>query len=262
MTRFVDILEDRGLLHLTGEDVRPFLQGIITNDIHKLSPTNNLYAAILTPQGKFLYDFFLYDRQGGVLLEFYRPKAEEILKKLTLYRLRSKITFTDVSKEYFVIAAWGDTQGLNGLNDPRDAKLGLRFISKEKPTSSLVDASEYHQHRIALTIPEMPDDLMSGESFPLLSNLEEMHAIDYAKGCYVGQEVTARSKYRGNLRKKIWTVKIVGLAPTAGTAIRNQNQIVGTMLSHAGAIGLAQIEIETAKQEISLYAGDSIVTVI
>jgi folate-binding protein YgfZ len=242
------LLEHRGLLHLTGDDVRSFLQGLLTNDIHKLTPEKSLYAALLTPQGKFLYDFFVYDWQGGVLLEYYKPMAADILKKLTLYRLRSKITFTDVSDQYMTIAAWGDEQP--NLKDPRHEKMGMRYITAEKLSDNLVPASEYHAHRIALTIPEMPDDLISGDSFPLLSNMEELHAIDYQKGCYVGQEVTARSKYRGNLRKKIWTVKIEGDAPAPGTPIRIGQRVVGTMLSHANDLGLAQIENEVAAQKL------------
>ena len=251
------IVENRGLLDLTGEDVRPFLQGLLTNDIQKLTPEKNLYAAMLTPQGKLLYDFFLYDLHGGILLEFYKPYAADIIKKLTLYRLRSKVQFTDVSDHYFVVAAWGDTQG---PTDPRDEKLGVRFITNQKNES--VPAVEYHAHRIALTIPEMPDDLISGESFPLPSNLEELHAIDYNKGCYVGQEVTARSKYRGNIRKKIYTVKIEGDAPAPGTAIRRGEQIVGTMLSHAKQYGLAQIETEIAAQKTYLQSAEATLTLV
>lgn len=254
----IHVLENRGLLHLTGQDVRPFLQGLLTNDIHKLTPEKSLYAALLTPQGKFLYDFFVYDWQGGVLLEYYKPMAADILKKLTLYRLRSKIIFTNVSEQYFVIAAWNDASP--NLKDPRHEKMGTRYITSQKPIGTLSSATDYHAHRIALTIPEMPDDLISGDSFPLLTNLEEMHAIDYQKGCYVGQEVTARSKYRGNLRKKIWTVKIEGTAPAAGTAIRSGERVVGTMLSHANNLGLAQIENEAVK--LPLQADTTIITVI
>lgn len=239
------VLENRGLLWLQGEDMRHFLQGIITNDVEKLTPDKNLYAAILTPQGKFLYDLFLYDWQGGVLLEYYKPKEADITKKLTIYRLRSKVTFTPIN-DHFVVAAW---DGASGTPDPRDARMGARFITKEKPLNT-VSAEEYHKRRIGFTIPEMPIDLVSEESFPLPCNLEEINAIDYKKGCYVGQEVTARSKYRGNIRKKIFTVQFEAIAPQAGTAITAEGKTIGTMLSSAGNLGLAQLEIEAAERPI------------
>ena len=239
------LVGNRGLLLLQGDDVRPFLQGIITNDITKLTPEKSLYAAMLTPQGKFLYDFFLYDFEGGIVLEYYKPKETDIIKKLTMYRLRSKVTFTPLN-DYAVVAGW---DGASGLNDPRDARMGARFVTKEA-TKNTASAEEYHQRRIGFTVPEMPDDLVSEESFPLPCNLEEINAIDYKKGCYVGQEVTARSKYRGNIRKKIFTVEFKGTAPQAGTAIAAEGKTIGTMLSSTGNIGLAQLEIEAAEKPI------------
>ena len=240
------ILENRGLLWLQGEDVRPFLQGIITNDIEKLAPDKSLYAAMLTPQGKFLYDLFLYDWQGGILLEYYTPKEADIIKKLTMYRLRSKVTFTPLN-DYVVVAAW---DGANGTPDPRDARMGARYVTKEMLINT-ASAEEYHKRRIGLTIPEMPIDLVSEESFPLPCNLEEINAIDYKKGCYVGQEVTARSKYRGNIRKKIFNLQFDSTAPQAGTAITAEGKTIGTMLSSVGNLGLAQLEIEAVDKPIT-----------
>lgn len=242
------ILENRGLLLLQGEDVRPFLQGLITNDIEKLSPEKSLYAAMLTPQGKFLYDFFLYAFEGGVLLEYYQPKAAEILKKLTMYRLRSKVQFTPL-EGYCVVSAWGD---VTGLADPRDARMGIRYVTNQPPENT-VSAVEYHARRIGFTIPEMPDDLVSEESFPLPCNMEEINAIDYKKGCYVGQEVTARSKYRGNIRKKIYTLQFKGEVPRKGEAIRLEDKMVGIMLSSVENIGLAQLDIDMASKVFAIY---------
>ena len=159
-----------------------------------------------------------------------------------------------------MIAAWGDASPQ--LRDPRHEKMGVRFIADQKPSEPLASAEDYHAHRIALTIPEMPYDLISGDSFPLLSNMEEMHAIDYAKGCYVGQEVTARSKYRGTLRKKIWAVKLEGEAPLPGTPILSGERTIGTMLSHAENLGLAQIENEAAAQKLPLRADKATLTII
>ncbi len=243
------ILENRGLLLLQGEDVKHFLQGILTNDIEKLSPEKSLYAAILTPQGKFLYDFFLYDFEGGVLLEYYQPKTAEILKKLTMYRLRSKVQFTPL-EGYSVVAAWGEEAG---LADPRDARMGTRYVTNQPPENT-ASAAAYHARRIGFTIPEMPNDLVSEESFPLPYNMEEINAIDYKKGCYVGQEVTARTKYRGNIRKKIYTLKFRGEAPRAGEPIRVEDKMVGIMLSGVGNIGLAQLEIESAEKVLGKAA--------
>lgn len=249
------VIENRGLLHITGEDTRHFLQGLLTNDIEKLSPEKSLYAAMLTPQGKFLYDFFLYDWQGGIVLEYFKPKAEEILQKLNFYKLRAKIQLQLMDNLWMVVAQWGNN--LTGLKDPRHESLGLRFITDKKPSGEFSTAEEYNAHRISLTIPEMPGDLISGESFPLPSNFEEIHAIDFQKGCYVGQEVTARSKYRGSIRKKIYTVTFEGSAPPAWTSITRDGKIVGTMLSHSASVGLAQLESEFAKPGILLQAGST-----
>lgn len=240
------VLENRGLFLLQDGDARPFLQGIITNDIAKLAPEKSLYAAILTPQGKFLYDLFLYDWQGGILLEYYKPKEADIIKKLTMYRLRSKVTFTPIN-DHFVVAAW---DGASGTPDPRDARMGVRFVTNQPPKET-VSAEEYHKWRIGFTIPEMPIDLVSEESFPLPCNLEEINAIDYKKGCYVGQEVTARSKYRGNIRKRIFTVQFEATAPQAGTGITAEGKTIGTMLSSSGNLGLAQLEIEAADKPLT-----------
>ena len=260
-------LPDRGLLYLHGEDTRSLLQGIITSDIHKLTADHPLYAALLTPQGKFLFDFFLIQWKDGILLDHLAAQRADLLKKLTMYRLRSKVQFENLSDNLQVIALWGDVGGVNAPYDPRLQQMGKRLVlpkaeladfQKQYPDGRLAGEAEYARHRIALTVPETLKDLIPDKSFPLQSNLEEMQAIDYQKGCYVGQEVTARTKHRGTLRKRIYTVRIEGPAPEAGTAVMRDNHSVGEMLSHAGNLGLAQLDIETAESKVPLQCGGAI----
>lgn len=254
------ILPDRGVLQLSGPDTETFLQGLLTNDIRKLTTEQPLYAAILTPQGKLLYDIFAYTHEDGVLLEYYLPLKEELLKKLRMYRLRAKVDIVE-KPEMKVIAAWGGA--LSATRDPRHPEMGYRYAATSLPEGfSQASLEEYHYRRIGFTIPEMPVDLVSGESFPLPSNMEAIHAIDYQKGCYVGQEVTARSKYRGNIRKAIFTVRFDALPPPTGTAITAEGRAVGVCLSHARELGLAHLEIEAAQQKTPLQVNGTGLSVL
>lgn len=226
-------LTKRQLLAITGDDTKDFLQGIITNDINNLSSKNSIYACLLTPQGKYLADFFISEIDNQVVLDFDDSVADTVTKKLAMYKLRSDVTFKDMSKEFEVCSLLGDNiykqeemdasagstmkfcKGVACI-DPRTKKMfGRSVIERENEYQSFVakgfelgEFGDYERLRIENTVPETNKELIPEKSFPLQNRLDELNAIDFDKGCYVGQEVTARSKHRGNIRKTLKTVDV------------------------------------------------------
>ena len=203
------VLKERAVIRISGTDRHKFLQGLITNDINKVSAENAIYALMLTPQGKFLYDFFIINHQDSFLLDCQEEYKNEILQKLNFYKFRSQIEISN--EENLAISALSpencqkkETEIFCQFTDPRNAKLGIRIIHK-KP-ENYQNSEIYQQNRINLKIAETVD-LGHGESFPLEFGFDDLNAIDYTKGCYVGQEVTARTHHRGLIRKKIFLLK-------------------------------------------------------
>lgn len=264
-------LSDRAILAITGEDSTSFLQGIISNDIHKVTEENAIYALVLTPQGKYLHDMFI-SKSGDVLfLEYAAVRKQELLRKLTMYKLRSKVAIEDVSENYISAflaePAQPGEEGrveayLGGVAyvDPRSALMGRRAIIPKEVVVLAAPALSYDAVRIHAGIAEGEKDLLPDKSFPLEYGMEELHAIDFKKGCYVGQEVTARTKYRGVVRKKIVRIKANAVLPDAGTVITADGATIGTLCSHLGQQGLALLRIEDYEQAIAegkrLQAGE------
>ena len=254
-------LTNRTLIAVSSDDARQFLQGLITNDINKLSPSQAIYALMLTPQGKFLYDFFIYDYEGKILLDCNAAKLEEIKKKLSMYKLRSKVLIEDISGGYEVVALTSSSAPHPGpighgvgifAADPRSPALPARAIIKkpadyaalENSGFSKGNISDYEKIRINLCIPSDAD---MEDSFPLEYQMDKHNAIDYQKGCYVGQEVTARTHYRGTARKKPFVATApegVDLAGYFGQEITSNGAKIGKMQSSAGNTGIALIRVE------------------
>src|SRR5215472_2213717 len=197
-------LEDRAVIAVSGPEARSFLQGLITNDVEKLSPRTGLYAALLTPQGKILFDFMVVEGDGALLIDCAASSRDVLVKRLGLYRLRAKVAI-EPREQLAVLAAWDGAIPANAIafTDPRLAELGVRGIGAraEMPTSAS-DSSAYHMRRFTLGVPE-GSDFGSDRIFALDGGLEELHAVDFDKGCYVGQELTARMKHRGTARKRL-----------------------------------------------------------
>lgn len=263
------ILENRSVISISGEDAEPFLQGILTNDIHALINDNALYAAILTPQGKYLFDFLLMRRGEEILLDHHAEQKANLLKKLTMYRLRSKVQIAET--QLAVCALWnGQTKdipsSLTLRADPRHPQLGQRLIGPREELEAYAKAhateGDYELHRIRLTIPESLKDLIPEKSFPLPSNLEELHAIDYKKGCYVGQEVTARSKHRGVIRKALYTLEAEAGTPASGASVTLNGQAVGEIFSVKDTLCIAQIEKEAVEKGQPFTAGGAVLRLV
>jgi len=223
------ILKDRGVVTVSGSDARSFLQGIITCDVTKALPEMTIYGAFLTPQGKYLFDFFIAELNGTLLLDIERNRIADFIKRLSLYKLRSDVALTDASDQYQTLALFGSKNSLNDLQlaphpgttkplgngliftDPRLAEAGARAIvptSEAKNTLditgfSLSPQEAYDKHRISLGLPDGTQDLISEKSTLLENGFDELNGIDWNKGCYMGQEVKARTKNQGLLKKLI-----------------------------------------------------------
>jgi folate-binding protein YgfZ len=266
------ISTQRAIIQVSGEDRQAFLQGLISNDIRKVAVNRAIYAILLTPQGRFLFDLFLAEKDGSYLIDCESARKADLLRRLSMYRLRSKVALTDVGPDWRVCllhgpgtfgavplaaerGAAGPLGGGIAFTDPRLPALGVRAMlprtEVEATIAALGAASDdnglgYDRLRASLGVPEPVRDLIPEKSLLLESGLDELNAIDWEKGCYMGQELTARSKYRGLVRKRLFPVEIVGLAPEPGAPLFLGAKEVGEMrgLVADGRLGLALIRLE------------------
>ena len=281
MTRSYAILDDRCVIGLHGTDARSFLQGLITNDVDNLTADGALYAALLSPQGKFLHDFLLLELEDGLAIESDAARKDDLMRRLTMYRLRADVTIEDMSDRYRVAALWGGTPDIpTGPNsarvyaDPRLTDLGWRaLVDSDSPSEELfggdwqLESSDiYDALRIALGVPDGSRDLLIDKTFALEANFEELHGVDFEKGCYVGQENTARQKHRGAVRKRFMRVDIEGPPPPPDTPIMHGDREAGTMRSSVAQSGIAVLRLEqiekSAESGEPLIAGDARLTPI
>ena len=247
----VYILDDRAILYLNGEDTKEFLQNLISNDINKVSETNTCFASLLSPQGKFLYEFIIIKHKSGYLIDCEKSQADELYKQLSIYKLRSKVEILNLSNE-FVVAAFShekfltfdEAQDVSGFTlkyredpiflDPRNKQLGARLIiNLEKLYLSLkkldlhdTNLNEYYSFSHKLGI--VPKDLnkLQNKLFGIECNYEELNGIDFKKGCYVGQENTARIKLKNKLSKRLLPISAIDGKLTEGESIYyNENEI-------------------------------------
>jgi folate-binding protein YgfZ len=253
------LLSDRGVVKIAGEDARRFLHGLVTADVEALKPGQARYAALLTPQGKIIADFIITEAEaadgGGFFLDCPRALAPALVKKLNFYRLRAKLTIEDLSGTLGVLAAWEGTGATEcGLlyPDPRLPALGLRCIlppdllaeAAAEVGATLVEASAYEAHRIALGVPRGGFDFIYGDAFPHEADMDQFGGVDFGKGCYIGQEVVSRVEHRGIARTRIVPVAYDGFAPEAGTPVVAGDKTVGTLGSSAGGRGLAMLRLD------------------
>jgi folate-binding protein YgfZ len=205
----MNFLLKRSIIEISGSDSKKFLQGLLTNDINKVGCDSIIYSAMLNPKGQFLYDFFIHQNGEKILLDCAAQKCDEIIKKLNFYKLRSQV---EIKKNDTIFVS----QSLEniGLEDSRSKNLGNRIYSTrtelEKISTKLLTVEEYDFLRIKNKIAEGEADLTYEKSFILEFGFNELNAVDYNKGCYVGQELTARTHHLGEIRKKIFHIKILG----------------------------------------------------
>ncbi len=251
-------LQNRALLSIKGSDARTFLQGIITNDINKISAENAIYTCLLTPQGKFLFDFFVAEMDGVLVIDCDSSRKDELKKRLLMYKLRSNVEIEDISGKYKVVAILSDGKIENGISykDPRDLRMGARAVIPASDKTQGGDIAEYEKLRISLAIPDGAKDLEPEGTFPLHNRMDELNAIDFEKGCYVGQEVTTRSKHRGNIRRTLYTVESP-VPLNSGAEIKTADgKLAGKITSSIGGLGIAMLEKEYVESHVPLLCGD------
>ena len=229
---------DRTVLRLTGADRHAFLQGLVTNDLKSLD-TGLVYTALLSPQGKYLADFFLAAEPEAILLDVKSSMAEALVRRLALYRLRADVAIT--ATRLHVQRGLGPPPP-GGFADPRDPALGWRRFAKEGGGAPDID---WDAIRVAHTIPESGIELIADETYILEAGFERLNGVDFRKGCYVGQEVTARMKHKTDLRKGLAQVRVTGTAPV-GTEITAKDKPVGTLFTQSGGHAIAYLRFDRA----------------
>lgn len=238
----------RKILRLSGKDTEEFLQGLVTNDIRKLDQ-GLVYAALLSPQGKYIADFFLLRDDGGILLDVAEPLADDLLRRLSIYKLRAdvKIELTDIG----VRRGTGPVPP-GAFGDPRHPALGWRLYASGESSD---DGTDWDEIRVAHVIPESGIEL-TPETYVLEAGFEDLHGVDFRKGCYVGQEVTARMKHKTELRKGLRQVEVVGAA-APGAEITAGGKAVGTLFTRSGDRAIAYLRLDRVSG--TMTSGDAVV---
>lgn len=267
------IAESRALLRLSGPDLRTFLQGLVSNDVTKAGPERAIYAALLTPQGRYLHDFFIAQIGGAFYLDAEAGRQQDLARRLARYRLRSQVAIEEAPAGWRVALLFGPAalarlglppepgraapfppgEGAGAVFvDPRLAALGARAILPAGAAAALeaagfapAAAADYERLRLSLGVPDGSRDLPVEKAILLENGLDELNAIDWRKGCYMGQELTARTRYRGLVRKRLMPVRIEGPLPPPGTPVRLGEREVGELRSGAEGIGLALLRLES-----------------
>ncbi len=255
-------LADRTILKLEGQDARTFLQGLITNDIDTLAPAKPLYAGLLTAQGKIIADFILMQAGEAILIDCAAPQSEDLAARLRKFRLRAKVVIEERRTDLTIISApQAPPESLPVMAaapDPRLPELGWRWIVETGLLRSMDLEQEphvaYDRHRIECGVPDSLLDLKPETYFPLDCNFEELNGVDFAKGCYVGQELTARMKHRATARKRIMPVACATGLPAHGTPLKSGDTEIGEMLGSQGPIGLAILRLDRLGTRRSLTA--------
>lgn len=278
-------LLDRSVLEVSGGDAHSYLQGLVSNDLQKLSPKQAIYCAFLTAQGKYLHDFFVTIIGDSLYLDCEASRIEDLCKRLHLYKLRSQVEIK-INSTFQILALFGSgalqSLGLprrvgaaqkfeTGIvyTDPRLEAAGARCIITKDLVRKVIAKGfletgfeTYQRHRISLGLPDSSHDMQVEKSTLLESGFEELNGVDFNKGCYLGQELTARTKYRGLVKKRLIPVSIDGTTPLPGETIKQDGKSVGELRSIAGDLGMALIRLEALANDASLTVGDSLVVPI
>jgi hypothetical protein len=263
MSGHIAELSRRGVVAISGNDAEKFLNDLITCSLP--AEGGAAYGGLLTPQGKVLFDFTVFHDRGRFLFDLPRAAASDFIKRLTFYRLRAKVDIADLSDDHIVVVAWGSDRPpiMDGpvAPDPRLAALGFRSIvpagADMAPDFDEARDSDYDAHRIALGIPEGGIDFAFGDFFPHDAAMDQLAGVDFAKGCYVGQEVVSRMEHRGTARRRFVVATGAAPLPTAATPVTAGDRALGTLGSSSGATGLALVRLDRAKT--AMDAGTPIV---
>lgn len=278
-------LNDRGVVAIRGADRVAFLQGLVSNDVAKAGPDRAIHAAFLTPQGKYLHDFFVVERDEALLLDCEAERRADLIKRLKIYKLRAQVEVVDETDDWAVAAIFGEgsTDAIGGgaipgaalpfaggvaFVDPRLPAMGARALlpvdrAEEKLEAAgleAADRSAWDAHRLALGVPDGSRDLEIEKSTLMEAGFDELNGIDWKKGCYMGQELTARTKYRGLVKRRLVPIVLSGPPPAPGTELTREGKAVGEVRSgiaiDGGGRALALMRLDALEGNQPLAAGD------
>ena len=283
----VYILEDRAILFIQGKDAKDFLQNIITNDINKVNEFNSLFASILTPQGKYLFDFLIIKHKNGYFLDCEKIQADKLFNQLTLYKLRSKVEIINLSNEFVVAAISKDkflefdkAKALSGLTiryredpvvlDPRNKELGARiiinleklYLSLKKLNLTSSNVEEYYELSHRLGIAQIDTEKLKNQLFGIECNFEELNGIDFQKGCYVGQENTARIKLKNKLTKRLFPIKVISGTLEKGTIDYKEIEVGKILIKGRFPFALVKFKEINLDEDIEYKCGEATLKII
>ena len=248
-------LADRGVVRVTGSDAEALLEGLLTNSLNRLANQPAIHTGLLSPQGKILFDFFLIKAADGYLIDVDRNMADDLIKRLTFYRLRADVQFENISETMAVAAMWpappSTPGGIIAYPDPRHADLGVRLalpsarLGEIPAEQTSMDA--YHVHRISIGVPEAGLDYALADTFPHEALYDQLHSIDFKKGCFIGQEVVSRMQHRGTARKR--AIRVAGNgALVSGNSVEAGEATIGTLGSASDASAIAMLRLDRAAE--------------
>ncbi|CAN5445916.1 folate-binding protein YgfZ [soil metagenome] len=252
-------LPDRGVVRVSGDDARAFLDGLVTTNVELVKPGIGRFGALLTPQGKIIVDFLVTEAPeahgGGFVFDCPLVLAQALTDRLGFYKLRAKVTVDNLSSQLGVLVAWGGTPATTpdlAFEDPRDPQLGWRIFVPDDLVdetaaainAEITESEAYEAHRIACGVPRGGVDFIYSDAFPHETNMDRLHGVDFDKGCYVGQEVVSRMEHRGTARTRTVRIRLDGSMPDIGLPVNAGDKPVGTMGSSANGVGLALLRTD------------------
>ena len=268
-TAKIAILLDRGVVSVAGPDAAKFLQGLISNDLETtetLTATGRhraIHAGLLSPQGKILFDFFVAKAADGFVLDVANDKLADLIKRLSMYKLRANVTISDASADHKCLALWGkdacssgETIGTVAFDDPRLPAMGLRILAEARFATDITSATngskvaeaDYHAHRIGLGVPEGGKDYDFGDAYPHEANFDLLNGVSFSKGCYVGQEIVARMQHKTAIKKRVVPVESSAALPHDRPDIVAGEVVIGKLGSVQGKHGLAMLRLDRAAE--------------
>jgi folate-binding protein YgfZ len=252
------LLSERGVIAVAGDDRVAFLQGLVSNDIGTVAPGQCVWTALLTPQGKWLADFFVFTDGDRLLLDCERSQTGMLMQRLSRYRLRMKVTLTE-APEYRVYVAWPEPPRTTVVMapDPRLPDFAWRILATG-PLAATASEADWDRYRLAAGLPDGSRDMETDRTVLLEAGFDELGGVSWSKGCYMGQELTARTKYRGLVKRRLVPVDVEGPLPAPGTAVLRDGMEVGTMRSGRDQLGLAVLRLDALTK--SLRCGDAVLT--
>ncbi len=244
MTAAFAELPSRALVAVTGPDWRAFLQGLLSNDVETLEPGGLRFAALLTPQGRLLFDLFVIGGEDGCRLDVAAERRQALVDRLLIYRLRAKVEITPATES--ICALWGAAEAPAGwMPDPRLAELGFRGVAKSPPPgAALVDEDAYHSFRLGVGAPDPARDAAPDKTYPIEADMDLLNGIDFKKGCFVGQETTSRMKRRGGIRSRMLPIEFEGPAPPFGAEVMAGPLRAGEVLTGRAGRAMALLRLD------------------